>query len=669
MGDSRARRILHYQLTEELGRDRVGAVFGGMDEQLERPVVLKVVRAADLAAPEAVDTLRDVFRRSAQTAARVGHPNFATIYAFDSVGALDLIVMEQVEGDSLLDLVGKGRRWAASEAARLIARIADTVAAAHERGIAHGHLSLANVKLRPDGHMKVLDLGVPKASAVPGAAKTPVLPPANAESYRADVAALAAMTCRLIAGALPADAEAASSERIANTDYALADPAKVWRNFGVLAPALSRGLGLQGEPWPNVAAFRDALLEPLHSRRFAAPDPEAQPEIEEELGRLTAPGARGPALALPVDLAKRAAAQTQSVPYVPIMPEGRIRAARRVAAERLRSVPRGALVAAAIGTILVAGSLIGARIFISSGGANAASVGAGAPPAGESYPPISRDSDPVAIADSTPQDTTTVAFQDPPPLPVTSPETVSTTAREPARTQADPPARTVTNPPAATDAARTREPAARSALVTAGPAGARIEVASQPGQSWSNRAELTVSGTDSLVVSISRNGYVTERRVFRGSPIDVRLRPDSVTAVFAANVDAVVMIAEGAGWRTLGTTDFDARLPTGNHRFVFRSPEQEEWIRELDMSRPGERYRVQKLDFPTRGDIVVTIARSWANVSLNGGEPRQTPAVFENLPLGRQIILVARPGYETIIDTVLVRPGQKTTRSYTLIPR
>lgn len=666
MGTSRTRRILHYQLTDELGRDRVGAVFGGKDEQLDRPVVLKVVRAADLAAPEAVDTLRDVFRRAAQTAARVGHPNFATIYAFDSVGALDLIVMEQVEGDTLLELVGKGRRWGAAEAARLIARIADAIAAAHERGIAHGHLSLANVKLRPDGHLKVLDLGVPKASAAPGAAKAPVLPPANPTSFRADVMALAAMTCRLIAGALPADAEAASAERIGDTEYALADPAKVWRNFGVLAPVLSRGLGIQGEPWSDMAEFRDALLEPLHARRFAAPDPDARPEIEEELGRLTAPGTRGPALVLPVDLAKRAPAE--ATPFVPVMPQGRIAVARRAVGERIRSLRRGPLIAAAIGTILVAGALVAARQFMTSGGATAASVGAGVPAAGESYPPAQPDAGMLAATDSTARDSTTVAFQDPPPLPVTAPETASTAVRTPDRT-ANPtrtqpePDRTRSQPPV-----RTREPEGRTGIVTAGPAGTRIQVAST-GEAWNNRAELTVRAGDSLQITFSRNGYVTERRYFRGSPIDVRLRPDSVTASFAANLGAVVMIEEGAGWRTLGTTNFETRLPTGRHRFAFRAPGQEEWTQEVDMTRPGERHRVQKLDFPTRGDIVVTVARNWANVSLNGGEPRQTPFVFEDLPFGQHIIHVTRPGFEAIIDTVVVRPGQRITRSYTLIPR
>jgi hypothetical protein len=206
------------------------------------------------------------------------------------------------------------------------------------------------------------------------------------------------------------------------------------------------------------------------------------------------------------------------------------------------------------------------------------------------------------------------------------------------------------------------------AMVRGSPAGTTIRVAGRD-ELWRDDVELEVATGDSLLVRFERPGYVSQTHVFRGTRLAVALRPDSVVARFEANVPAeVFLVAANGSRRPLGTTGTSARLPTGTHRIAFRAPDLPEWTTTQRMAAPGETYTIRKMDFLAEGSLVLTVADTWARVSVDGGPAEDTPARFERLPAGPHTIRVTREGYVTITDTVVIRAGREATKHYTLRP-
>jgi hypothetical protein len=231
-----------------------------------------------------------------------------------------------------------------------------------------------------------------------------------------------------------------------------------------------------------------------------------------------------------------------------------------------------------------------------------------------------------------------------------------------------------TPPPAAADSATVEPPVTPvsstntptfDAWVRAGPAGTRIR-SLESGQTWSDTVQLSVPAGDSVVLEFSRPGYVTERRTFKGSRLAVELTADSAFARFEANVPAEVYRLTGGEPVRLGTGGFTVRLPTGRHRIQFRSPGQPDFDTVIAMPRPGQSYRLAKMDYLTTGTLIATVAGTWANIAVNGLLPRESPARFDSLSAGRHVVTVSRDGYETVVDTVLVQAGQVIRRQYTM---
>ena len=114
------------------------------------------------------------FQREAEILAALNHPNIAQIYGLERSGATVALVMELVDGPTLADRIGRGP-IPIPDAMAIARQIAEALDAAHEQGIVH-HLKPANVKVRDDGTVKVLDFGLAKAMDPAGASN------ANAEN-------------------------------------------------------------------------------------------------------------------------------------------------------------------------------------------------------------------------------------------------------------------------------------------------------------------------------------------------------------------------------------------------------------------------------------------------------------------------------------------------------
>ena len=145
-------KLGRYEITTLLGKGGMGEVYRARDPQLKRDVAIKVSTAQ----------FTDRFRREAEAVAALNHPNICTLH---DVGA-DHLVMELVEGPTLAERMAAGA-IPLDEAFALARQIADALEHAHARGVIHRDLKPVNVKVRPDGTLKVLDFGL--AKVVPGA--------------------------------------------------------------------------------------------------------------------------------------------------------------------------------------------------------------------------------------------------------------------------------------------------------------------------------------------------------------------------------------------------------------------------------------------------------------------------------------------------------------------
>jgi eukaryotic-like serine/threonine-protein kinase len=146
-----------YRLEHSLGRGGMATVFLARDEELARPVAIKLL-AENLAGDTA---FRDRFLREARLAARLSHPNVVSV--FDAGEAEDggpFIVMEYVPGRTLAE-VG---RLAPPEAIGLIVQACQGLAHAHEAGLVHRDVKPQNLLLRDDGVLKVADFGIARAA-------------------------------------------------------------------------------------------------------------------------------------------------------------------------------------------------------------------------------------------------------------------------------------------------------------------------------------------------------------------------------------------------------------------------------------------------------------------------------------------------------------------------
>ena len=151
-------RVGPYEVVEAIGAGGMGEVFRARDHALARDVAVKVLPAAF--ADD--DDRRQRFAREARLLAALNHPHIAQVYGIEDSSAGSAIVMELVPGRTLRDLI-RSRAVGTREALAYARQVALALDAAHEKGIIHRDLKPDNIKVTPDGVVKVLDFGLAKA--------------------------------------------------------------------------------------------------------------------------------------------------------------------------------------------------------------------------------------------------------------------------------------------------------------------------------------------------------------------------------------------------------------------------------------------------------------------------------------------------------------------------
>jgi eukaryotic-like serine/threonine-protein kinase len=147
--------LSHYRLVEQIDADGMGVVYRAHDEQLERDVAVKVLPAGMLADEEA----RRRFRNEALALAKINHPNIATVHEFGNMGNTDFLVAEYMPGITLDEKL-KESTLPLKDTVRLGSQLALGLSVAHEQGVVHRDLKPGNLRLTPDGRLKILDFGL-----------------------------------------------------------------------------------------------------------------------------------------------------------------------------------------------------------------------------------------------------------------------------------------------------------------------------------------------------------------------------------------------------------------------------------------------------------------------------------------------------------------------------
>jgi serine/threonine-protein kinase len=152
-GEKIGTRVGHFRLVGFLGEGGMGAVYVGFDEKLQRKVALKSVHAGRL------DTQsRARFLREARTLSQLHHPNICAIHDYLEGEERDFLVLELIEGRSLVEL--QSQPCDRAVALQITRQLAAVLAATHAKGIIHRDLKPANIMWTPEGRVKVLDFGL-----------------------------------------------------------------------------------------------------------------------------------------------------------------------------------------------------------------------------------------------------------------------------------------------------------------------------------------------------------------------------------------------------------------------------------------------------------------------------------------------------------------------------
>ena len=153
-----------YEIVRAVARGGTADVYLARDRLLDRDVAVKVLFPEFARDPSFVAR----FRREAQSAAALSHPNIVTVYDWGEEHGTYFIVMEYVEGRSLRDVIRQEGPLAPITAARIAAAIADALAYAHRSGLVHRDVKPGNVILTEDGQVKVADFGIAASETSPG---------------------------------------------------------------------------------------------------------------------------------------------------------------------------------------------------------------------------------------------------------------------------------------------------------------------------------------------------------------------------------------------------------------------------------------------------------------------------------------------------------------------
>ena len=152
-------KLGRFQIRRELGKGAMGVVYEGHDPMIDRIVALKTIRAENLQGEDAQEQLAR-FRREAQAAGRLTHPNIVGIYDFGEDAGTYYIAMEFVKGRELQSYLEANERFAMHDIVRIMGQLLEALQYSHKHGVVHRDIKPSNIIILADGTAKVADFGI-----------------------------------------------------------------------------------------------------------------------------------------------------------------------------------------------------------------------------------------------------------------------------------------------------------------------------------------------------------------------------------------------------------------------------------------------------------------------------------------------------------------------------
>jgi serine/threonine-protein kinase len=152
-------RLGRFEIRGVLGSGAMALVYDGWDPAIGRRVAIKTIRRDQLDSAEA-DEVVARFKREAQAAGRLSHPNIISIYEYGEDEGVAFIAMEFVTGHELKSYFDRHDRFPIPDAVRIMTQILGALDAAHYMGVVHRDIKPGNIYLQQDGMVKVADFGI-----------------------------------------------------------------------------------------------------------------------------------------------------------------------------------------------------------------------------------------------------------------------------------------------------------------------------------------------------------------------------------------------------------------------------------------------------------------------------------------------------------------------------
>lgn len=150
-----------YEIRHELGRGAMGIVYEGFDPFIERAVAIKTIQKSLISPSDANDVLSR-FRREAQAAGRLAHPNIVAIYEYGEEGDVVYIAMELLAGVELKEYFDKAKQFHTNEIVNIMSQLLEALDYSHGRGVVHRDIKPSNILISRDGKIKIADFGIAK---------------------------------------------------------------------------------------------------------------------------------------------------------------------------------------------------------------------------------------------------------------------------------------------------------------------------------------------------------------------------------------------------------------------------------------------------------------------------------------------------------------------------
>jgi len=271
-----------YRLDEALGRGGMATVYRATDTRLGREVALKVMRP-DLGDDE---LFKRRFINEAHNGASITHPNVVNVFDFGTDGPGPYLAMELVGGGDLATLIRREAPLPSSRAAAIAAEVASALHAAHGHRIVHRDVKPGNILLTGDGHVRVADFGIARATGEQSLTRTgaalgsveyfsPEQARGDPVTAASDIYALGIVMYEMLTGRRPFDADTPYATAVARIDAPPPDPGAVRRVPKGLAAVVRRAMAPQPQDRYASAADMARDLEAWLARRAASKPAEA----------------------------------------------------------------------------------------------------------------------------------------------------------------------------------------------------------------------------------------------------------------------------------------------------------------------------------------------------------------------------------------------------------